>query len=150
MYADGVPLSCVIRKDDKSDYLGQELMGKGDFVGAISLLEPYSQKFPKNETVLANLGLCYLNASRFDDAIRVLGQSMQLSRENTQTGYYLGLAYFYKQDFTNAAAVLTGVVKENPYFAPPYRALAECMMKLNDNNAAAYYGNIYRQLSGGR
>jgi len=150
VYADGVPLSCVIKKIDKGDYLGQEMMSKGDFVGAISLLEPYSQKYPKNETVLANLGLCYLNANRFDDAARVLNQSMQLSKENYQTGYYLGLAYFYKQDFTNAAAILTNVVKENPYFPPPYRVLAECMMKLHDNNAASYYANIYQQLSGGR
>ncbi|MBP6732659.1 MAG: tetratricopeptide repeat protein, partial [Chitinophagales bacterium] len=73
----------------------------------------------------------------------------QLSRENTNVGYYLGLAYFYKQDFTNAAAILTEVVKANPYFPPPYRALAECMMKLGQQDAAQYYANIYRQLSGG-
>ena len=150
VYADGVPLSCVIKKDDKRDYLGQELMGKNDFAGALALLEPYAQKFPKNETVLANLGLCYLNVGRFDDAIRVLNQSAQLSRENTNSGYYLGLAYFYKQDFTNAASILTAVVKENPYFPPPYRVLAECMSKLHDNNAASYYANIYQQLTGGR
>jgi tetratricopeptide (TPR) repeat protein len=150
VYADGVPLSCVIKKTDKSDYLGQELMGKGDFINAIVLLEPYAQKYPKNEMVLANLGLCYLNANRFDDAIRVLGQATQLSKENTNAGYYLGLAYFYKQDFTNAASILTTVVKDNPYFPPPYRVLAECMMKLRDNNAASYYANIYQQLTGGR
>jgi hypothetical protein len=150
VYADGVPLSCVIKKDDKNDYLGQELMGRGDFINAIALLEPYAQKYPKNEVVLANLGLCYLNANRFDDAIHVLGQSTQLSRENTNAGYYLGLAYFYKQDFTNAASILTEVVKANPYFPPPYRVLAECMMKMRDNNAASYYNNIYQQLTGGR
>ncbi len=149
VYADGVPLSTVLKKTDKGDYLGQEMMSKGDFVGAISLLEPYATKYPKNDAVLANLGLCYLNASRFDDAIRVLGQAQQLSRENTNVGYYLGLAYFYKQDFTNAAAILTEVVKANPYFPPPYRALAECMMKLGQQDAAQYYANIYRQLSGG-
>ena len=150
VYADGVPLSCVIKKDNKNDYLGQELMGRGDFVNAIALLEPYAQKYPKNETVLANLGLCYLNTSRFDDAIRVLGQSMQLSRENYQTGYYLGLAYFYKQDYTNAEITLSSVVKENQYFPMPYRVLAECAMKRHDSNAASYYTNIYQQLTGGR
>lgn len=148
VYADGVPLSCVIKKTDKRDYQGQELMGKNDFAGAIQLLEPYSQKYPKNETVLANLGLCYLNTNRFSDAVGVLSKSLQLNSENPQTSYFLGLAYFYQQDFTNAATVLTGVVKVNPYFAPPYRVLAECMMKLNDSNAASYYANIYQQLSG--
>src|ERR1043165_3826397 len=82
VYADGIPLSCVIKRDDKRDYQGQELLSKGDFAGALALLEPYAQKYPKNDAVLANLGLCYLNANRFDDAIKVLGQSLQLSKEN--------------------------------------------------------------------
>lgn len=149
VYADGVPLSAVLKKTDKGDYLGQELMGKGDFVGAIAQLEPYALKYPKNDAVLANLGLCYLNANRFDDAIKVLNQAQALTKENSNVGYYLGLAYFYKQDFTNAAALFTESVKANPYFPPPYRALAECMNKLGDRNAANYYANIYQQLTGG-
>lgn len=148
--ADGVPLSCVIRKDDKSDYLANDLMAKNDYEGAMRLLEPYCKKFPKNEMVLANLGLCYLNLQRFDNAQRVLTQALTLSKENTNAGYWLGLSYFYKQDFTNAATILTNVVKANPYFPPPYRVLAECMARLGDQNGASYYGNIYQQLTGGR
>jgi tetratricopeptide (TPR) repeat protein len=150
VYADGVPLSCVIKKEDKRDYDGVELMGKGDFAGAAGLLEPYSQKYPKDDLVLANLGLCYLNVQRFDDAGRVLNQCVALDAQNTNAAYYLGLSYFYKKDFSSAANVLTNVVKENQYFAPPYRVLAECMMQLGDRNAAQYYMGIYQQLGGGR
>ena len=150
VYADGVPLSCVIRKDDKRDYQGQELMGKGDFAGAVALLEPYVQKYPKNEAALANLGLAYLNVQKFDDAVRVLNACLALSPENTNAAYWMGLGYFYKGDFGNAASVLTGVVKANPYFAPPYRVLADCLNRLGDRNGAAYYANIYQQLGGGR
>ncbi len=150
VYADGVPLSCVIKKDDKRDYEGIELMGKNDYTGALALLEPYAQKYPKNDIVLSNLGLCYLNVQRFDDAIRVLGQSITLNSENTNAAYWLGLAYFYKQDFTNAATVLANVVKANPYFPPPYRALAESLQRLGDKNGASYYAGIYQQLTGGQ
>ncbi len=150
VYADGVPLSCVVKKDDKRDYEGIELMGKGDYAGAINAFEPYAQKYPKNEIVLANLGLCYLNMQRFDDAIRVLNQSLSLSNENTNAAYWLGIVYYYKQDFANAATILTNEVKENQYFAPPYRVLSDCMARLGDRNAAQYYANIYQQLTGGR
>ncbi len=150
VYADGVPLSCVIKKDDKRDYAAQELMAKNDYAGALALLEPYSQKYPKNEIVLANLGLCYLNVQKFDDAARVLTAALNLSRENTNAAYWLGLAYFYKQDFTNAAAILTDVVKANPYFPGPYRPLIESLNRLGDRNGASYYSGIYQQLSGGR
>lgn len=150
VYADGVPLSCVIKLDDKSPYLAQQKMEQNDFAGAAALLEAYTQKYQKNDAALANLGLAYLNVQRFDDAARVLTQSLALSKENTNAGYWLGLAYLYKQDFTNAAAMLTEVVKQNPYFPPPYRALAECMARLGDQNAAQYYAGIYQQLTGGR
>ena len=112
--------------------------------------EENSQKYPKNEVVLSNLGLCYLNAQRMDDAIRVLGQSLDLNSENSNAGYFLGLAYFYKQDFTQAASILTNVVKDNPYFAPPYQILSQCMMRLGDMASANTYGSMYRQLNGGR
>ncbi len=150
VYADGVPLSCVVKKGDNSPYKGQELMGKGNFAGAVSILEPYSNKYPKNDVVLSNLGLCYLNVQRLDDAIRVLNQSIALNDENSNAGYFLGLAYFYKGDFTNAASILTNVIKVNPYFAQPYQILSQCMMRLGDTQSAASYHNIFQQLGGGR
>ena len=150
VYADGVPISCVVRKDDKSDYLAQELMGKNDYAGAVALLAPYVQKYPKNEAALANLGLCYLNVQNFDGAVSILSNCVALNPGNTNAAYYLGLGYFYKGDLSNAATVLTGVVKANPYFPPPYRVLADCLNRLGDRNGAEYYANIYRQLAGGR
>ena len=150
VYADGVPLSCVIRRDDKRAYDAQELMGKNDYAGALALLEPYSQKYPKNEVVLSNLGLCYLNVQRFDDAVRVLTQSIAINSENTSAPYFLGLAYLYKGDFSNAANILTNVVKANPYNPQPYRALIECLNRLGDKQGASYYSGLYQQLMGGR
>jgi tetratricopeptide (TPR) repeat protein len=147
VYADGVPLSCVVKKEDNAPYEGQKLMDAGDFAGAMAVLEPYVQKYPKNEVVLANLGLVYLNMQRLDDAVRVLNQSLALNNENTNAAYFLGLAYFYKGDFTNAASILTTVVKQNPYFAPPYNILSQCMIRLNDPQSAATYSNIYQQLN---
>jgi hypothetical protein len=46
--------------------------------------------------------------------------------------------------------VLSNAVKANPYFAPPYRVLVDCLSKLGDRQGAAYYANIYQQLGGGR
>ncbi|MES2619228.1 MAG: tetratricopeptide repeat protein [Bacteroidota bacterium] len=148
IYADGVPLSCVVKKSDKSVYEGTQLMNRGDYEGALKLFEPYANKYPKNDVVLSNLGLCYLNAQRLDDAILALNQSLSLNSENSNAGYFLGLAYFYKKDFTKAASILTGLVKENPYFAPPYQVLAQCMMQLGDMASANTYLNMYRQLGG--
>lgn len=148
--ADGVPLSCVVKRDDKDDYLGQEEMGRNDFAGAAALLAPYVQKYPKDDIALTNLGLCYLNLQRYDDAVHALALAYPLNSENMSAGYYLGLAYMYQGKYSDAATALMAVVKDNPYYPQPYRALSECMMRLGDQNAAANYMNIYKQLGGGR
>jgi predicted Zn-dependent protease len=98
--------------------------------------------------VWTNLGLAYINASRWDDAIRSLNAAMQVYPDNTNAAYYLGLAYFYKGDATTAANVLTNLVNAQPYFAGAYQVLAACYDKLGNRNQAEYYMNIYRQLGG--
>lgn len=150
VYADGVPLSCVIKKTDKGDYLGQKLMEEGNYAGAISYLEPYAAKYPKADVVLTNLGLCYLNVQRYDDAANVLNRTLALNHDNMNGGYWLGLAYMYKQDYSQAAQILKGVIESNQYFPPPYRAMSECMARLGYQDQAAYYANIYQQIGGGR
>ncbi|MBL0308290.1 MAG: tetratricopeptide repeat protein [Bacteroidetes bacterium] len=127
---DGVPIACVIKKTDKGDYLGQQEIEKGNYAGALQYLEPYSAKYPKNDVVLSSLGLCYLNAQQLDKAINVLGRTLSLNQDNMNAGYWLGLAYLYKQDYTQAAQILKTVVEKNQYFPAPYQALSECMARL--------------------
>jgi len=98
VYADGVPLSCVIRKDDKSDYLATEAIKKNDFETAIRLLEPYCAKYPKNDYALMNLGLAYLQTaqtdpSRVQKGMNALNTCLSLNKENPNSIYYLSIAY---------------------------------------------------------
>lgn len=98
VYADGVPLSCVIKKTDKSDYLGIEAMKHNDFETAVQLLEPYCQKYPKADVALMNLGLAYLQTARTDPSrvskgINTLTACLNLNSENTNVIYYLSKAY---------------------------------------------------------
>lgn len=145
---DDYPVACVVKHTDKNDFLGSRALQQGDVNTAISLLESYAAKYQRNEAVWTNLGLAYINASRWDDAIRSLNAAMQVYPDNTNAAYYLGLAYFYKGDATTAANVLTNLVNAQPYFAGAYQVLAACYDKLGNRNQAEYYMNIYRQLGG--
>lgn len=96
--ADGVPLCCVVRKDDQSDYLAQEALKKNDFEEAIRLLEPYCAKFPKEDVALTNLGLAYLQTAqadpaRIEKAMNALNATLALNKENPNAIYYLSVAY---------------------------------------------------------
>lgn len=95
---DGIPIACVVRKDDKSDFLAMEAIKQNDFERAIQLLEPYSAKYPKADVALMNLGLAYLQTARTDpervqQAITVLNNCLALNKENPNAIYYLSVAY---------------------------------------------------------
>lgn len=145
---DGYPIACVVKRTDRDDYLGTKAMQQNDFPTAISLLEKYVAKYPKNEAAWTNLGFAYVNSSRWEDAIRALNAGLQVYPDNGNAVFYLGLAYFYKGDATTAATVLTNLVSTQPYFAGAYQVLAACYDKLGNKNQAEYYMNIYRQLGG--
>lgn len=97
-YADGVPLCCVVKKDDQSDYLALEALQKNDFETAIKLLEPYCAKYPKADVALMNLGLAYLQTAQVDPqrvqkGMNALNASLALNKENPNAIYYLSVAY---------------------------------------------------------
>lgn len=96
--ADGVPLACVVKKEDKGDYLAIEAIKKNEFETARQLLEPYCAKYPKNDVALMNLGLAYLqtaqaNPSNIQKGMSVLNSSLALNKENPNAIYYLSVAY---------------------------------------------------------
>lgn len=98
VYADGVPLCCVIKKEDKSDYLAVEALQRNDFETAVQLLEPYCAKYPKADAALVNLGLAYLQSARTDPsriqkAINVLNTSLSLNKDNSYAINILAAGY---------------------------------------------------------
>lgn len=98
IYADGVPLSCVVRKDDRSEYQGINAVKNNDFENGIRLLEPYCAKYPKNDVTLMYLGLAYLQTaqqdpSRVTKGINALNSCLALNKENPSAIYYLSAAY---------------------------------------------------------
>lgn len=98
VYADGVPLSCVVRKDDRGEFQGINAVKNNDFENGIRLLEPYCAKYPKNDVTLMYLGLAYLQTaqqdpSRVTKGINALNSCLALNKENPSAIYYLSAAY---------------------------------------------------------
>ena len=90
----------MVKKTDKSDYLGETAMRNGDFDGAINLLAPYCQKYPKADAALFDLGLSYLQAAQahrdgalVQKGIDALNQCVALNNENSNAIQYLAMGY---------------------------------------------------------
>ena len=86
-------------------------------------------------------GLIRIYAGQPDLAIEHLETSMRLSpRERIGTPLqWIGMALFFKRQFSEAASKLLISIQENPGTPTPYRALAACyahMGRLNEARAA--------------
>ncbi len=113
---DGKPIACVLKKTDKSDFLGQQAIQNNDFETAIKLLEPYCAKYPKADVAMQNLALAYLNTANVDPTraqkgIELLNKCVELNKENIQAIYYLSLAYKMVGN-TSQAQYLESVVQQ--------------------------------------
>ena len=73
-------------------------------------------------------GLIRIYAGQLDLAIEHLETSMRLSpRERVGAPLqWIGMAYFFKRQFDEAASKLLSSIQENPGSPTPYRALAAC------------------------
>ena len=71
---------------------------------AVALREYALMRDPLDPLMQFNLGVTYLNASRFDDAIAAVRRSLAISPQRTVAHYVAGIALLLKHDATGALA----------------------------------------------
>lgn len=108
---------------DKLIWYGRFVAYSGDYAGAIEIFTNGSGQFPDDPRMLRHAGHRYISIRKFDQAIEVLEQTVELikGKENAiepdgmpnaqnipvstlhgNIWYHLGLAYYLKHDFENA------------------------------------------------
>lgn len=70
-------------------------------------------KSPSNSEYLLNYALLNMEQEQFTDAEQALRQMLALRNQNDTAHYYLGLVYFYQQQYTQALAQFASVEKGN-------------------------------------
>ena len=65
---------------------------------------------PNNSEYLLNYALLSMEQEQFTDAERSLKHMLTLNKQNDTAHYYLGLAYFYQQQHTQALAQFSSVI----------------------------------------
>jgi hypothetical protein len=96
-YVDGIPLSCVIKRNDRMDYEGFLALQKGDFATALQKFQAYVQKYPNNETALLYLGIAYAQTGQIDNAINAVQASLNIYQNNGYAVSLMNQLYAAKQ-----------------------------------------------------
>lgn len=80
---------------------------------SIPLLELLSQKFPKDLSILSNLGNAYLKCEEFEKAILCLTQAVKIDKKHLSTNYNLACALIKTGKGVQALKILDQLTKEN-------------------------------------
>ncbi|TDG35657.1 tetratricopeptide repeat protein [Pedobacter changchengzhani] len=112
----------LIKKQDR----GNAAFFNNDFANAIEDLKEVSDFYPKDTTLSLNIGICALNISNYDLALKYLKRAKDNGIQNPAVFQKLSQLYFSKFDNDNAIKVLEEGLVLNPY----RKALANDLINL--------------------
>jgi len=143
--ADGIPLSYVSERKDKSDFYAEQAVEKNEFAKADSLFTLAVKYDPLNEESWQGLAMAQLQQQKVKEAIVSLQQSLKVYPDNSEATSMLGLAYAQSGDAQNGIAYLTQSIQQNPNNPQAYYYLAMIYQQMGDREKAQYYMNIVKQ-----
>lgn len=146
---DGAPITLVVKRRNKNDFLGKEALDKQDIPKALVLLKDATTYDPNNEIAWTNYAQALMANRDPKAAIEAFKKAVNISPESMQANYGLGIAYLQSNDVQQGIIYMSRIIEANPQFAEPYRILATVYAQLGDNASAQRYMSYYQQLTGG-
>ena len=110
---------------------GDLLLKSGKYRAAINQYKRAIIIQPDLISAIGNLGICYTQLKRYDDAIKIFKYLLKTDTENTHTNYY-NLAELYKRkgNIDSAIECYIKSAETNPYPIYSYQYLGELYLKL--------------------
>src|SRR5690242_6291852 len=113
--------SCVLLSqptgpDDPKDVFerGQRALSAGKYADAERDFDRLLQMGVRSAPVYTNLGVAYLRAGNIEGAIRMLKEAKRLAPSTSGIDLDLGLAYYKRREFKQAAPYFAAVLSADP------------------------------------
>ncbi|MDR2937395.1 MAG: phospholipid carrier-dependent glycosyltransferase [Prevotellaceae bacterium] len=110
---DGVPICIVLKREEKSDFLGHRAMQQGNIGEAIPLLKKALDYDAYNEQSLNDLIAIYQHLGALDSAQMLAQRWVAFNRGNTTALNQLANIYLKKGDYSSAAVTANAIAKYN-------------------------------------
>ena len=142
----GIPIGVVVKRVNKDDWKGIELLKKGDAAGAVPLLEKARQLDPNNEVVRLYLANAYNNLSQFNKAIVEAQAALELFPGFLGALNTLGISYLNLGQNDNAIIVFTQALEEDQRNRDATQYLVMCYERKGDQATADVFKYRLQQL----
>lgn len=138
---DGKPICVVLKREDKSDFIGSELKNKDSILLAI----PYLQKAIKldnaNESAINNLAEIYLRTNRADSVVVLMDELLKINPNSESANYFKAYGLFLLGQNQESLNLCDKVIKINPKFQSAYSLGANIKLNMQDLYGAEAYLN---------
>lgn len=116
-----------------------ELTQKGNFQGAIDILEQAIEEHSEEASLYFNLGLNYMEVGNYKKARTAFTKAIDMDATHAKAYQALGLIYYEKEEFSTAAAYYQATIDAGKYDEYVYYKLGSCMYKLKRIDQAIEY-----------
>ncbi|MFN4144491.1 MAG: tetratricopeptide repeat protein [Runella sp.] len=132
----GAPIGVVIKRNEKDDFRGIELLKAGNVAEALPLLQKASQADPNNEVIRLYLANAYVNASRPNEALVECQKALEIFPEYLGAMTTMAIAYINLNQNDNAIFMLSEVLTQDPTNRDAAQYLALAYERKGDLNTA--------------
>jgi tetratricopeptide (TPR) repeat protein len=127
IYADGVPVCAILKRETKDDYYGYKALNEGRNEDAIKFFEKVLKSDDSDEMIFYNFAAALYNTGNTQKADSLLKKALELNPDFEQVLMYLGnIARFNKRD-DEAINYYERVIKANRKYFEAYAGLAELL-----------------------
>ncbi|MDR2814407.1 MAG: phospholipid carrier-dependent glycosyltransferase [Prevotellaceae bacterium] len=145
---DGVPICIVLKRGDRSDYLGHRDMQQGQLGEAAAHLRKALEYDEYNEQALDDLISIYSRTAMPDSALKLAKRWAKFNPGSSTALNHLATLYFDNGDLSNALLAANAITKLNPGDISGLWVAANVYARENNPNAALRNLNKILQIRG--
>jgi superkiller protein 3 len=138
-------LALDAQRADVYTYLAILAEEKGDAEQALDHWKKVLSLKPNLPGLRDSLANTLMTLNQWDNAIEVLHEEMQLSRQSARTHYLLGRAYSQQNHFKEAATHYEKTIALDPNQTGAYYELATALMRSGQHEEAQNYRRLFRE-----
>ena len=133
---DGKPICLILKRDDKSDFMGAEFKKAGQLDSAVYYLQKAIAIDPYNESALIGLTEMYMQAGQLDSAKTHIDKLLSYLPKNETANFFLAHYYLAKNELDSALAVCKTTIGFNHKFRSAYHLANNIYIRKNDIKSA--------------
>ncbi|HPE41327.1 MAG TPA: tetratricopeptide repeat protein [Bacteroidales bacterium] len=133
---DGKPIAFVIKRMDKSDFIGYTLKEEKKYDSAILFLQKAIQLDPTNEAAHVNIIECYFNLQKLDSAKLYIDKLLAFVPKYETANFFLVNYYMAQNQLDEALKVTKKIIRDNMKFKAAYHLGFQIYVRKNDLRGA--------------